>query len=1061
MTGKIHFVSAGAGSGKTYRLTQILHEQLTSGAVRPSGVIATTFTKRAATELRERVRSHLLEHGDYRLANAMGQSRIGTINGVCGALVERFAFEAGLATQQQVLEEGQTRVLIKQSIDAVLDGPAIADFLRVVRRLGLDEENAWQGELKGLIDQARANDISPELLRGFAGENAADLLSHFPKPSKNDLSADLLAAISAALPALVAQAQAGEKKNTAAYLAQVRIMERSLHGNYASWSDWVKLSKLLPEVALKPLAETINDVAGRFAEHPALHEDIRNYLAQMFGLCADALAIYANRKRELGVLDFADQEHLLLKLLNNESVADVLRDELDLLLVDEFQDTSPIQLALFIKLAQFAKSIYWVGDVKQAIYGFRGSDTALMEAILQALPEMGGEKEMLAASWRSRPPLVALVNAVFKGAFQEALSPEEIELKAQRSDAAEGLSEPAFANWLLGGKNLTEEKSALAAGILKLLDSGYQIFDKDLKTLRRVRFGDIAILSRTNTGVDDIALNLSLRGIPSATSQPGLLGTPEARLTLACLRRLNDSSDTVATAEIVSLVDGKDPEVWVVDRLNYLATDGESDRWMEGDGKENAGHPLVTKLANMRGKLPLLTPVEALRTVAAECDLPSIGLRWNQDASVARVRLANLEELLSLAAQYEDICRSGQHAASISGLIIWFGEIAADGLDYLAEPAIDAVKVMTHHAAKGLEWPVVVLTDLTANIRDRLWSITALSRNGIDINAPLKERFVRYWPWPFGKQGRVGVADDIALTETANKFRAAAIEESKRLLYVSMTRARDLVILARSQRKPSGEWLDTVAAPWLLPADGKNEIMLADGGSIAATNWILEPSVDLPDAGQGNHDSLFWFESPDVQSPRAPLVFNPSSAEALPVIVEEKLRIGNRIPIASVDDMSILGTAIHACFALAFADTSKEITHEAIERILNGYGVSEQVSASGVLKQVQALFGWIEARWGTVEAYAEYPVQAVLPNGQITQGRIDLLLRTTKGWILIDHKSSPLGAEHWEKLAKEYAAQMASYGQGVSMATGVDVIEYWLFLPVSGGAVRLAFPPAA
>lgn len=143
MTGKIHFVSAGAGSGKTYRLTQILHEQLTSGAVRPSGVIATTFTKRAATELRERVRSHLLEHGDYRLANAMGQSRIGTINGVCGALVERFAFEAGLATQQQVLEEGQTRVLIKQSIDAVLDGPAIADFLRVVRRLGLDEENAW------------------------------------------------------------------------------------------------------------------------------------------------------------------------------------------------------------------------------------------------------------------------------------------------------------------------------------------------------------------------------------------------------------------------------------------------------------------------------------------------------------------------------------------------------------------------------------------------------------------------------------------------------------------------------------------------------------------------------------------------------------------------------------------------------------------------------------------------------------------------------------------------------------------------------------------------------
>ena len=221
MVGKIRFVSAGAGSGKTYRLTQILHDQLTSGAVRPSGVIATTFTKKAATELRERVRSHLLGQGDYRLANAMGQSRIGTINGVCGGLLERFAFEAGLATKQQVLEEGQTKALIKQSIDAVLDGPAISDFLRVVRRLGLEEENAWQGELKGLIDQARTNDITPTLIRGFAQENAADLLSHFPKPTKGDLSAELLAAISAVQPAIAAQAEAGGKQNTAAYLAML------------------------------------------------------------------------------------------------------------------------------------------------------------------------------------------------------------------------------------------------------------------------------------------------------------------------------------------------------------------------------------------------------------------------------------------------------------------------------------------------------------------------------------------------------------------------------------------------------------------------------------------------------------------------------------------------------------------------------------------------------------------------------------------------------------------------------------------------------------------------
>jgi superfamily I DNA/RNA helicase len=116
--GKLTFISAGAGSGKTHRLTQILHEQLLSGGVRPSGVIATTFTKKAATELRERVRSHLLSQGASSLAHAMGQARIGTVNSVCGSLLGRFAFEAGLATEQQVLEEDQAAIIIGYSLPA-------------------------------------------------------------------------------------------------------------------------------------------------------------------------------------------------------------------------------------------------------------------------------------------------------------------------------------------------------------------------------------------------------------------------------------------------------------------------------------------------------------------------------------------------------------------------------------------------------------------------------------------------------------------------------------------------------------------------------------------------------------------------------------------------------------------------------------------------------------------------------------------------------------------------------------------------------------------------------
>ena len=112
-------------------------------------------------------------------------------------------------------------------------------------------------------------------------------------------------------------------------------------------------------------------------------------------------------------------------------MVETLTEEIDLLMVDEFQDTSPIQLALFLKLARLAKHVVWVGDVKQAIYGFRGGDAALMRSVLTALPAMGGSKETLQYSFRSRPALVALVNELFGTAFT-GLPPADVHLMPKR-----------------------------------------------------------------------------------------------------------------------------------------------------------------------------------------------------------------------------------------------------------------------------------------------------------------------------------------------------------------------------------------------------------------------------------------------------------------------------------------------------------------------------------------------------------------------------------------------------------------------------------------------------
>ncbi len=1057
-TAHITFISAGAGSGKTHRLTEILHQELLDQQVQPSGVIATTFTRKAAAELRERVRSHLLKQGQINLATAMGQARIGTINSICGQLLERFAFEAGMPPEQRVLEENQAALLLNKAVDRVLDCERLDNLLAVARRLGLEDTNQqgdfantnWRDELRKLLSQLRTNDIDLELSRGFAARNADDMLKHFPKPTTADLNSELLHSIPKVLDLL--QAAASDKKNTEAYITLLTRFHYELqHGN-ARWSDWAKLAKEAPEAKLKPLVTTLSETIGRYAEHPDLHGDIRAYLEQVFGLAIDVLKVYEHSKREFGVLDFADQEHALLKLLDNTAVAQVLEDELDLIMVDEFQDTSPMQLAIFLKLSRFAKKVYWVGDIKQAIYGFRGSDCALMQAILKALPDMGGKKEVLPNSWRSRSELVELTNDVFNKAFSNSLETKDIELIPTRTDQLPG---PAFANWVLDGKNAELQVNALAEGISQLLASRYQVFDKTRQEARAMRLGDITVLCYSHSNVAKVTAALATLGIPCSTTQPGLLATAEATLALACLRRLNDPTDTLATAQIISLTETEGPESWVAERLRYLNAGHPKAQWRELSLGEYSQHPLVAAVAQLRTDLPVLTPVEALQRLIAECDLPTRVTGWSTSTALAQKRLANLDALIDLAQQYEDLCRNGLGAASISGLLLWLDDVANAKSDALATPALDAVQVMTHHASKGLEWPVVILMDLARDISDRLWSVSAQSNSAFDPHKPLHDRFIRYWPWPLGKQKAVPLSETFEQTAMGQACRAEAAEEAKRLLYVSMTRARDLLVIARSSRKITGEWLDTVQAPWLMTPPGLSTLKLPNGKELRADYQTLIAS-DSPVPVAVIEQSLHWFAPAQAIQPRLPLDFQPSSSGArTSTTARNTYRIGTRIAFQGSPEMSALGTAIHASLCLSFTDPNCPLTLDEVQDLLQSHAVHEHVNASQVIAQQLALHAWIKSRWPEAKAMAEYPVQQLLRSGQVLNGRIDLLLDTKDGWVLIDHKSNPAPEAQWERLAEEHAGQLDAYAQAIEAASGRPVIAAWLFLPVAAGAIQV------
>lgn len=1038
----IKFISAGAGSGKTHYLTKFLHEELSSGRVTAQGVIATTFTRKAATELRERVRGFLLEVGEFEKANSMGQARIGTVNGVCGELLQRFAFEAKLPTRQVVVEEEQANVLLMRAIDMVQDGDEASRLDRLNTKFSVDEKD-WKENFQTLVATVRSNNIQRNELDRIKKENVNELLSHFPSPTKTDLTKQLIEALEEAIRQI--RPQMGTVKKTADYLENAEQLLRGLHHGNAEWREWVKISKEEPAKGLIGLIEEVQSIAKQVTAHEGLQKELSDYIEMQFDLCARVLDVYQEIKLERGVIDFTDQERLLLELLDNEFVAETLKDELDLLMVDEFQDTSPIQLALFLRLAHFAKQVVWVGDIKQAIYGFRGSDSALMESVLKELTQLGEKKETLEFSWRSRKPLVELVNAVFVPVFNQTMDEGDIALTPQRKD---GLTDAPYAFWNLSG-TVEKQIEQLGLALRQVIESAYNIIDKSSGKERRVSLGDIAILRRSNENVKKTAIGLRKVGIAAMTEQPGLLVTPEAVLAMACLRRLNDPGDTLASAEIISLCDCSDPEDWVADRLRYLETDAKDHLWRETG--EHA-HPVLVCLMKLREELSVMSPAEVLSTAIAEAQLPARVLRWSASADKGRVRIANLDALVEMASQYERVCEGAGHAASVSGLLLWLDEQSKNKTDSLALPSIDAVKVMTHHAAKGLEWPVVVLMDLHGEVKQSIWdSVRAYSRSDINAAEPLKDRSIRMWPWPFGQQKAVPIRDEVAATPFGIEMKQRATEEAQRLLYVSMTRARDFMIIALPEKNKETHWLDTLAAPWLKNANSDDAITLPSGESMKL--------LPLPDVAVAPNDpeneNLYWFDEPQSRIERLPRVFNPSKAESPSMNVLEMMDVGKRVAMPSHLEWTDVGHAVHAVLALAFIDMQRTIEVADTERILTGYELNTELSAEALTQQLNTIVQWVAQKWPGAKALPEWPIETLLENGQVINGRIDLLIDAGDHWVLVDHKSFPGPRSEWPELANRYGGQLMAYKNALEQVTKKPVKEIWLLLPVAAGAVRV------
>jgi len=1058
-TMNVEFVRAGAGSGKTYHLTHLLADRLRTGSARPSAVIATTFTVKAATELRERARATLLQQGRLDLSAAIGQARIGTVNSVCGQLIQRFCFELGISPEQTVLDEAAGKRLVRMAIETVQTPDETRDLMAVATRLCVDHEQLTEA-IRQIMDAARANDLCPGDVENMGVYNADAMLGCWPAPA-GDHTASLLHAIDAALPQLeVAQNAGNRTKVLTEGIDALRQASTQFTQGRWTWAEWHRLSEIEAGRPQEAIVETVREVARNHPIHDQFHSDIRLYLASVFTLAARALEAFTRTKVELGVVDFTDQEVMLLRAIReSELVRQALREEVDLVLVDEFQDTSPLQLAIFVELAKLANASIWVGDQKQAIYGFRGTDSSLIQQVLASMQAWGGNLgTALRDSWRSTPALVELTNATFIPDFAPA-PPQDIALTPRRGSLAPRANQPDLLNWAFSRKPKGRSLNVTAIGpaVAQLLGRGIQVEQKGSNTLRPLRPDDIAVLCRTGKNVTDVVAGLSRWGIAAAAERPGLLSTPEAQLVLACLRRLHDPADTLASATIVSLTESLEPEQWLHDRLQYLsdssAPDGQPTRSHRDWRVHGAdAHPLLARLELIRPRLLLLTPREALRLAKAESGVARLAYQWSDNERSAQVRIANIEALLERAGKYEEACTSARQPATVNGLLLWLGELAAEGEDGRAAAAHGAVEVMTMHAAKGLEWPVVIVAGIHHAHRTDLWAVRARTLGEFDAGSPLAERVIHYWPFPYGNFRNVPAAQGAEQSATGQMMELQALEENTRLLYVTLTRARDmLVLVADIGRAADTTWLDetrTTGALW-----GPAEELHLNGTRVLREHaqWDWAAASATPPSPERRVLRYFEAGSP-VEHP--PLWCTPSATDEEGFCVTAQEDVGTRIAVRPATDMTALGSALHACIAYATADTDTLPSEAEIEAILLRWGVAHAIEPAAAVGQVQAFAAWVCSKWPAAQREAEIPVEARRPDGTIIRGQIDMLVRVQDGRILIDHKADPRRTDG-NRLAVAHGGQLEAYAQAVEHATGDRVLERWLFLPVAGKAVRI------
>lgn len=1006
MASEFKILPANAGAGKTYRLTETLAEWIANGDIRPEKVLAVTYTEAAARELRERIRKRLLHDGLVEETLLLDTAYVSTIHGLGHRLLSEHAFAAGGSPAPRALEEGEADFLIRRAIartDAFAE--LYSDLSRFGFRHGWDGDSA-EDQLRGMarrtIDQLRA--LGEAGLRSdMADDSAAEMERTYGSVDDDggQLESRMHESVLAMLdrfPDSIAESSGSSDTAKKAFRANHRALRRAAdRENLAKdWRLWKELRDLRQSKRGSPTPAGYDELAGKvmsaadgITRHPGPLRDASLLLRTLIAGAQEIIGHYADDKRRIGAVDFADMVSGAEALVRgNPEILQAVLGEIDCVVIDEFQDTNPVQFALLWRLARHAPRSILVGDAKQSIMGFQGADVRLTEALVARHDKA---VEHLPKNWRSGPELVRFFNAVSTRLFPDSYRPV---------GAARGREDILFLE-VLKCPNRRSAKAGearpqhnVATRVAEMLQRGETVTDPATEEIRAVRASDIGILCTTHAQMANYSIALRALGIPTLMQSAGWFDSPAVQLARHAVAFAANPSDAYAALGWLTL----GPEAMPV---------------------EIAARKLIARE---------LCDEQALSSLA---ELAPLSRELRADVFVARV----LE-----AAGMEDWCLSGPEPAQMRADLLrmhheasFFAEMDAElleaagffgsgplaflgwlldrkdrqGADFRPAPRVEGgegVELATWFAAKGREWPVVFVCQLDGKFASRAGELSAGFADFSDIDDVLASARLEYFP-----------ALDVAEKTELFKERARPGDErdARRKLYVAMTRARDRLVLewpeAAIGKTGPGEdrsYVDLLVQEANISA-GPDEMQV---GGESFTAVMTQGASDLGEEFDAVADAAeeVWASydaSGDaIPSPVTPWRSSPSGLEAedlpAPVSVVDR-DIGPGVQNLGLDSPTKSGTAAHLALRAFLADPSADA--DMVERASGIVG--DKVAL--LREQAAGLAGWL-AEEGFGHLHLELPLQRVEESGAESNAIVDCLAEGPEGFLIVDHKTGPV-----------------------------------------------------